>query len=764
MNNLVELTPATRHTELAKLITTYNQLNLERPSNVDDHTELRLWKNQQIDKVFLLQKINYFIETAIPDTELTKWRTASGRNSWEDHLQRYSIARDGSLLVKNIQFADAITLYDTNTPSDDLDYFHALQARNALLAKPGKQLDDEEKAKYVQYNQTIMHKFYNDPVLQERFKNSQYFLSLCYAKMEAIHGVVDQEFEIFNTNYLGERTRNNRNFTLEIAGEEKQLVLRVEDRNSLVNEQQLQTYPVSDYFSEDYYMMMQPFKEGYLVTYRPVVLSEYVEKGSLDNYAESLAEESPEDLRQKTQNIFSQLSDFCIKLMEAGHYHPDIKLSNFLTDGRTIKVSDRKTIIDKRNPNGTEIRVTFTYAPPEYQPCINKTKTGINSILASRITLDMPSLMSYQLGMALKEFMMASYGMERVSIDMFMQWVPINVVANDPSRTQKNLFALVQELTRSAPQDRLSIAHFQALLKKIHLPHVAFLAEIESLSPQASLSHAAELDLMQQMLRAPKLTPQLSQQWRELTEKGISTELYSDPRMGFFTCATKEIETYLERIDSIISLENRKKASSLRLVGSFLGVPIPEVTKIEELPALPVMPDKIKWYYEILEEMQPNMLDVSTMAKLKHIQLREAGMLQIQIASPKSDFSSQTTSPNESPYSSPIEKSNSDEFDDVGEQVDSGSFVRVPIDHQKNEVEDVSAEYGNGSFRHVPIAPQAEQLHPNSLQEKKHNLFNAKKAINMMREEGQIQENKIEPPPKATDIDSAIQRGNKRAK
>ena len=111
----------------------------------------------------------------------------------------------------------------------------------------------------------------------------------------------------------------------------------------------------------------------------------------------------------------------------------------------------------------------------------------------------------------------------------------------------------------------------------------------------------------------------------------------------------------MQKIDRIIAAENRKKAGSMRLAGSFLGVPIPEVTKIEELPALPVMPEKIKWYFEILEEMPTPMLEASDMKKLRHIQMRQDGLLNLQIISPSPNASSLTTSPDESPNYSPIE-------------------------------------------------------------------------------------------------------------
>lgn len=777
MKNLMELPSNTRHPQLASFITAYNQHD---------------FNHQKIEKIFLLQKINHFLETSIPDLELTEWRTSVGnseQSSWEVHLQRFGISRDGSTLVKNIQFAEAVSQNAPPHPIIKADYFAALQARDALLANPTENIDETQMANYIKYNQSIMLKFDADPDLQQQYNRSQYFLSLCYAKMEAIRGAVTQDFDTFQTNQLGDRIGNNRNFTLNIEGEEKQLVLRVEDRNSLVTEQILQTYPVSEYFSEDYYMMMLPFNEGFQEVYRPVALSEYVEKGSLEDYALILRKLSPADVRQETQTIFLQLCDFCIKLQDAGHYHPDIKLSNFLTDGQTIKVSDRKTITAKKNPKASEVSSTPTYSPPEYKACINKTNTGVNIIQASRITLDMPSFMSYQLGMALKEFVMSStFQIDQVTPELFLEWIPISAMVESPSKTQKNYFALIQELTRNNPQDRLSIDHFQTLLAKIHLPHSQFLNEIETLAPQTDLSHSSELALMKQLIQAPHFTPSLRQQWHELEQKGIATQLYSDPRNRFFEHATQEVKDYLKKIEKIIAAENRKKASSIRLVGSFFGTPVPEVAKIEELPALPVMPEKIKWYFEILEELPTPMLTPSDMDKLRHIHMRQEGLLALQtIDSTLSMSSSLTTSPDDSPNYSPIgDLRDSPELEaDTHSQFDSGTFVRLP-ENARTQEDDATEEIGDfdsGTFRRVPNKSSITEMDdtpleeneldtgtfvvrkpvphsPNPAEGQKGKQSHMKHIIKNMQAQDAAVDKQVTSP-KASDIDTTIKRGNK---
>ncbi len=747
MRNIIELSPSTQHQELAQYITEYDQLTLEE---------------HPIEKIFLLQKINHFIETTPPDLELHTWRNLFGSDSLEAQLQYFGITRDGSTLVKNIQFAAAIQRYVPSGPPPGLDYFSALQARDAILKNPNiLRLDTETAANYIQYNLIIMNQFSSNPELQKKYARSQYFLSLCYSKIEAIKGVVDQSFPTFQTNPLGaDKKNNNKNFTLDVDGEEKQLVLRVEDRDSMANEAILQTYPVSDYFSEEYYTMMLPFKEGYSEVYRPVVLSEYVEKGGLDDYALTLSELSAADITLEIQDKFSLLSDFCIKLMASGHYHPDIKLSNFLTNGDTIKVSDRKTITKQINPKATEIFSTIIFAPPEYCACLNKYQTALNHVKASLTTLNMPRFMSYQIGMALKEFVLTAFAVENLTKDLYLQWISVNAIIKQPTKAQRNLFALIQELTRSNPQDRLSIENFQTLLTMVHLPHNAFLVELEAVSPLSQLSHAPEIAVIHQIIDTPVLTPALQQKWDELEQTGIALEIYSDPRTRFLEKACREIKIYLNKIDELVASSNRKKASSLRLVGSFLGVALPETTKIEEMPALPVMPDKIKRYYDILEAMPSPMLDSSDMEKLRHIQLRQNSMQTTQTIRDSSATSSPlTSSPDESAASSPHNlaldsEATSADSPDLTE-FDSGTFIHKPIPtrsrSQQSAPEDAES-FDTSTFMHVPL----QQSKPSNAEQKTHTKT-YRKIVEAFRDEkpaGPQSKN-------ASDIKTTINRGNK---
>lgn len=694
MQNLIEFPAESHHPELRDLVQSYNQLNPQE---------------QGLECVFLLQKINHYLETCHPDSSLQNWCMAVGVNSWEAHLQRYGISRDGSTLVKNIQFATAVRQHAPVAPPTHMDYFAALQERNALLSSTWSGITDDEMARYIQYNQIIINKYEQDPNLQDKFLRSRYFLSLCYAKMEAIKGVVDQGFEIFQTSPLGKQV-NNKNFTLEVEGEEKQLVLRVEDRDSLLNEQVLQTFPVSDYFSEEYYTIMLPFRTGYLTTYRPVVLSEFVEQGALDAYAVTLQPLSPIEVTLEVQRIFNLLSDFCLKLMASDHYHPDIKLSNFLTDGQTIKVSDRKNITSKINPNGTEITSTVAFAPPEFQACLNNLKTAISPVKASKITMDMPKFMSYQMGMALKEFLLSTMIMKEITMDIFMEWTHISNLSQGTTRSQNNLFVLVQELTRARPNDRLSIENFQNLLNKIHLPHHVFLEEVEKVSPRLALSNHQVLAVIEAVLNTSVLSPELEQQWNQIEENNSDfLSLYADPRIRFFEKASQEIKEYLEAIDRLIAKENRNRTGSLRLIGNFMGLTVPETMTLEELPEIPEMSSKILHYFKIFAAIPTAFLEKEHMDKLKHIQMRQENLVHTSRSS-LSEISSLTSSPDDTPRSSPLSHSEQQEVD-VAEELHSGTFIRVPVSSPDSPTTDRDSlsitDYDSGTCVRVPTIPNA---------------------------------------------------------
>lgn len=728
MKQLMELPPHSSHAALAACVKAYNA--------VPDTRERRL------EKIFLLQKISYLLDTTPTDLELSTWRKLSGAKSLEANLQRYGILRDGSTLVKNVLFAEAV--YQVLSPADDIpniDYFTALQKRNELLANA--ELSPETLTMYAQYNQVILNAFKNSTELQEKYDRSQYFLSLCYSKLEAIQGVVDQNFSEFETHTLGAESLNNQNFTLNVEGEEKALVIRVEDRNSMANEQILQTYPVSQYFSEEYFAIMMPFQEGYTINYRPLVLSEYIEKGGLDNYAESLSEYSSVDIGNETERIFTLLTDFCLKLIESGHYHPDIKLSNFLTDGKSIKVSDRKTIVNQVNPLISDIQSTPPYAPPEYRACLNSMGTRLNYAQAYRTRVDMPKFMSYQLGMALKEFLLSAKPYEGMTEELFMQWAHSSLFSSHFKLKISNLFVLIQELTRANPNDRLSIQNFKFLLTQTQLSPKAFLKQLEEISPREHLSHAKELTFAQSILETPSPTAEQLSDWDALIQSELANEIFNDPRTDFLAIAKKEILAYLYKINTLLEQESLKSSSPVTVLQTYFGIPSPQKTRIEDLPAIPIMSPKIQRYFELFEQIPSQYLSDEDRAKLRHIYARQTGQLKfapLVDELPGSDLNSGFTTPEDraSPdaeINTVSRSSSSDQY-----EIDSGTFRRK----EPSTASDNPALDSGTMIRKPEAGPKHQTV--SEFKKKIMESFDKKEQT---------------PDPKAADIPSTVKRGNK---
>ena len=608
MRQLSELSKSTPHQELATCIAQYNAIDTDDSRN--------------LEKIFLLQRISYLLEASPPDLELNTWRKLRGSKSLEANFQYYGVLRDGSTLVKNIQFAETVCGASEQIEMLSIDYFSALQKRNELLAQ-GEWTPDVA-TKYAQYNRIILDYFHNTPEIQDKFYRSQHFLSLCYPKLEAIQGVVNQDFSEFETRPLGERAINNQNFTLNIEGEDKELVIRVEDRNTMAHEQVLQTYPVSEYFSEEYFAMMMPFKEGDVVEYKPLVLSEFVEKGSLENYAMSLSEYSTYDMGVETEHIFYLLSDFCIKLAGAGFYHPDIKLSNFLTDGHTIKVSDRKTITNEAEPLVSHIQFTSSYAPPECRICLNMFETDLIYSKASRTKVDMNAVMSYELGMALKEFVLTTKQCENVTPEKFLAWSHFSTFFEHLDKKHQNLFTLIQELTRHNPRDRLSIANFQTLLAQTALSPVTFLKKLEELSPRNQLSEAETLENIANVMFTPNPTEDQLKFWDDLlTDPAHAQRIFSDPRINFFKTAYNEIHEYLNKINRLLEDANSKSSSPISVLQSYMIGATVQPISIQDLPAIPIMSPKLLRYFAIFELIPSMKLKEDEKMMLEHIYERQ---------------------------------------------------------------------------------------------------------------------------------------------
>ncbi len=549
--------PSEEQKKLLELITKYNEVS---------------GKDADLKKLFYLQKINYVSQYSTDDAVIA-WRSRLGTNGLERHLEHYGIHRDSSSLLQSIQFANAVRHFSPAPESfipAKSDYYKAMQNRDALFTNDNDA--SENLAEYVRSNQIIIAHYDHDENLQQKIQRSLDFLSLAYGKLDAINQFVHQEFKDLKVKSLGNEEGNNRNFTLSMGETEPVVaVLRVESRDSIGAEQKLHTHPVSEYFSEDSATIMVHFLlETGATEYRPVVISEFVSTGDLVRYAKKTRAQNQHDREEQVVKFIGKISDFCAKLMEAGVYHPDLKLSNFLTDGNRLIVSDRKALGDRPKLLVRDVVSTYEYAPPEYKDHIKLSKGGIAvDFLESAKTaeVDMPSYMSYQLGMALKEFMLRSNIIPVSDEDDFdsklKNWKLLSKFVESPSDKIKNMAILVQELTRNNPRERLHIEDFNELfndknllsspedfmqkLKDLQKKRQAEQKQSEQNYPE-KFKYEEDIELIKNALRN-----QVDQK-SEISNK--IEMLFEDPRFNlkylFEGITDENIKKYLENINSVL--------------------------------------------------------------------------------------------------------------------------------------------------------------------------------------------------------------------
>jgi hypothetical protein len=174
-----------QHKALAQAIAAYNAM--------EDEVSLP-------QKVHQLQIINYLIERTPSSPELSKWLNNTNALGWERQLQKIGVHRDASAFLKSMEFARAMQRLAPHTARVTLDehddLYTLLAERDALLKNPGS------LEAFQAVNQRLFALAQQDEVLQEKIMKHQHMLALTYAKLEAIKGVVEQNFEEYVTRDL----------------------------------------------------------------------------------------------------------------------------------------------------------------------------------------------------------------------------------------------------------------------------------------------------------------------------------------------------------------------------------------------------------------------------------------------------------------------------------------------------------------------------------------------------------------------------------
>ena len=261
-------------------------------------------------------------------------------------------------------------------------------------------------------------------------------------------------------------------------------------------------------------------------------------------------------------------------------------------------MSDRKTLTHEKTPKVIDISSSPNYAAPEYSQCLKRSDEDgltLDPVQARKTTLDMPSYMAFQIGMALKEFLFKSGVVEHQGEEDYYQKLlstePITGFVQNPTNEIQNISLLIQELTKPEPKDRLSIKRVQTFLQKVHLNPLHF---------KAQLDKAADIELMTKALAADAAEQSITQ----AHTLSNFDELCTDPKFGIQldTAHIQKVKGYLQTLDSLLLKKDLEKSSPGRLLlhritGGWLRVP--KVSTLEECASLLPLNSKTRIYMRI---------------------------------------------------------------------------------------------------------------------------------------------------------------------
>ena len=482
---------------------------------VDTYNEIP--ESEHIERLFYLQKINYFLNTLTPNAELYDWMTNTEQNSFLDNIKAYSINPHASFFLKGIQFAQSVASHVKKEPINETDTdkehdhkpnseYPLMQNRDEILLNKTFEESGED---YIALSKKLAQLALTDHKIKTKVEKQLIISEMVESKIQAIHGNTQISepipFKItYKTEPLG-AGGNNANFRFTMSGWDQMMIFRVEDRTDLGLEQRLHSHPVSMYFIEDYVLFRKTFKNKMSpIEYRPVALSQFAKQGNLTEVAKQLHDQPSSKIASVAGFYFDQVTHFCSLLIDAKAYHPDIKLSNFLAHNNRLLISDRKTLIENANPLVNTVRSSPNFAPDEYNDCLDFTVFGVDfNDKADNTVLNMPQFMAFQLGMILKEFLLLTQ-LDELPDDFRDTDRSAASYFDSPSNSIINLSLLVQELTRTEPQKRMTINQFKTLLKFRNMKPDNFYNMVEKEFPSEQLGIQNDIDEINVLLNEKK--------------------------------------------------------------------------------------------------------------------------------------------------------------------------------------------------------------------------------------------------------------------
>lgn len=550
--------PPSRYEPLTNLVNLYNKL-----ANED-----------AVSRIFYLQKINFELQQLEIDPTLYEWMNDEGENGWLAQLNEFKINSIASFMLQGVQFVQAVAAKQIATtvyPMDNLDFYKLLQERDKLLKEAvSEETFPQTIQEYIRINAQLNQVIQTETRLKDKIEKKLKVLNVITPKILAIQGKKIDEFPdlpSYLTKELGEHV-NNYNYKLVSNKWDAPLVLSVEDRASFGLEQELHSYEASKYFLEDYAAFMMEYESPEAgIVYRPVVVSQYANQSSLRDVAGKLKNTNPKFIGPKISYYFEQVLDLCRLLLDAGIYHPDIKLSNFLVHNNRVLIRDKKTVTKEKTPLASTVRSTPLYAPDEYVSCLNVRAMKYNW-KAYGTKLSMPEFMSYQLGMALKEALILSQ-LDELPDDFRNTDRGAANHFSAPPREILNLSLLAQELTRSEPKNRLTVSQAAQLITFRSLSHEQFYKKVEAMLPSSVLGIERELKELSDLINSElsgnelldkanpvltKISERVPQETRlsRMAEK-LSIMCFNQSSQEHYSKLTAEIESQIEHDRDLIN-------------------------------------------------------------------------------------------------------------------------------------------------------------------------------------------------------------------
>lgn len=263
----------------------------------------------------------------------------------------------------------------------------------------------------------------------------------------------------YNFKKLGGGNNVNWRITNPEKGVEQVLQIDMPELNqSVINS--LENTSAAKYLSTRYYASTPVFDVPYRLS-----LTDYAPGGDLRSERESdFNNDSPStEIQESSLEKFSQLTALCENLLANNVAHPDIKLANFLVDSKgELVIADKKTFIsinEQGNIPFSEILTTPPYAPPEYHTPNKKSE------------LNADKYMSYQLGIALYDYLVMPEKPQDPSLEALYEEKPLNYeheVFNNPKGQQ--IKELIEKMMEPDPDQRLSLKGAQQAIAKLKVP------------------------------------------------------------------------------------------------------------------------------------------------------------------------------------------------------------------------------------------------------------------------------------------------------